>query len=316
MKISNTAGIQPYEKYEADIVIDRIDREGDAESKKPIILNCRFEQSGNNLRLTTWEYGALENFKKIVENHHVCNISFTAKIYNESISFNLSTYRDTGKITKLESKEISVNFYESEINKMIEMVKNNNYKKLLKDLITSDFYVWPAAYSVHHAFAGGLALHSYSVAKTSMYISDVYKNSNIDMDVLITGSLLHDIGKLLEYTKTGKITMKGQLFSHIVLGIEMIDKSCEKLNINQDGDDILKLKHIIASHHGKLEFGSPITPKTIEAFIVSQADNGDSKIEAIQEAFDASDNSYLNEEEFTGPIKALEGGKVLLPKKK
>lgn len=314
MKISNTVSIQPYEKYEADIVLDRIEHEGVPESKKPIILNCRFEQTGKVFKLTTWEYSSLNNFKKLVDNHHICNISFTAKIYNDIISFNLNTYKDTGKDSKLEVKNLSTDFYENEIKKMISNVSNEKYKKILEKMIVGDFYVWPAAYSMHHAFPGGLALHSYSVTRIALTTAETYSYSKINKDLLITGSLLHDIGKLKEYSQNGNTTINGNLIAHLVLGIEMINDTCRELNIDPNDEDIVLLKHIILSHHGKYEYGSPVLPKSIEAYIISQADNTDSKVEAIEEAFENNDNGFFNEDAFTQPIKAMEGRKFLLPK--
>lgn len=312
MKISSVLNIQVDTEYDADIVIDRIEREGDANTKKPIVLNCRFEQTGSVFHLTTWSYSSLDAFKNAAEKHLICRVSFVPKLFRDTVSFNLVALKNTGKLSSLEIKNFSSNYYENEINNWISSITNQNYKTLLQYLLTPDFYERPAAYSIHHAFPGGLALHSYSVARIALSIAETYNYENINRDILLTGALLHDIGKTKEYLQSGRFSLEGNLMSHIVLGVEIINDACDKLNIDKNSDEMMVIKHIIVAHHGKLEFGSPVTPKTIEAFIISQADNCDSKVEAIQESLESPD--YYGDG-FTTPIKALEGGKIMIPNK-
>lgn len=314
MKTSSLVGLVPETSYTADIVIDRIEKEGEILTKRPIMFLCRFEKTGISFKITSWFYSELDDYREAMENHTVCTVSFMAKMYKNALSFNLESFEDTGKPSSLEVKVFPASVYEEEINNLIETVKNENYKKILKKLIIPTFYTWPAAYSMHHAFPGGLALHSYSVANIALKIAENYNFSNINYDVLVTGALLHDIGKMREYNSNGTFSLTGNLLPHIILGIEMIDSACYSLGINYDSDEILFLKHIISSHHGKLEFGSPIVPKTIEAYIIAQADNADSHVEAIQEAFDSNQNSFNDYDDgFTLPIKAVENGKFMKP---
>ncbi|MCO5141748.1 MAG: HD domain-containing protein [Oligoflexia bacterium] len=143
----------------------------------------------------------------------------------------------------------------------------------------------PAAKSVHHAFAGGLLEHTLSVCRILDLLSLHYKhyyNSSINRDLLLVGGLFHDIGKIFELsTDTNtEYTLEGQLIGHHVLGCELIDR----ITLSIDGfpkELKIQTKHLILAHHGKLEFGSPKEPHTIESLIVHYVDDLDSKINTI-----------------------------------
>ena len=181
-------------------------------------------------------------------------------------------------------------------------IANEHYKALIKDLILDDpdFFRWKAAYKMHHAYAGGLAIHSYFVAQDAIDLANRYNGKRtleIDWDLLITGALLHDIGKLKEYDASGSISGRGQFESHMSLGIEMIDAACAKHGIDPFADDIQLLKHIIASHHGSKRHGAIIEPVIPEAYIVHYADNLDAKMEGMLEAWEEiapGDSKFAN----------------------
>ncbi len=150
------------------------------------------------------------------------------------------------------------------------LILNDNY-------IRQRLMMLPAAINVHHVYRGGLLEHTLSVCKLSLDIAKNYKD--VDREIILVGALLHDIGKIKEYEGniSYNVTDSGRLLGHIILGLSMIDPYINKVK-GLDEDLILHLKHIIASHHGEYEFGSPKRPKTKEAFIVHVADNVDAKI--------------------------------------
>lgn len=146
----------------------------------------------------------------------------------------------------------------------------------------------PAARGVHHAYVGGTLIHSYGVAKLAKAIAEQIPEANVDLCVI--GGMLHDIGKLFTYKMNGvsiDMTDDGQLYDHIFMGAEFIGNYADEVI---DSDDFLNMKklqllrHIILSHHGHLDFGSPVTPQCIEAFIVHHADSVDSTAEQIRTA--------------------------------
>ena len=139
----------------------------------------------------------------------------------------------------------------------------------------------PAAKGMHHVYLGGLLEHSLSVASLVDRIVPQYENLN--RDLLIAGALLHDVGKVREmaYARAFDYTDEGKLLGHITIGVEMIHEKI--LHINGFPQELgMLLKHMILSHHGQYEYGSPKRPKTIEATVLNYLDDMDSKINGIR----------------------------------
>ncbi|MBW2568561.1 MAG: HD domain-containing protein [Deltaproteobacteria bacterium] len=160
------------------------------------------------------------------------------------------------------------------------------------DEFVSGFKTAPAAKKMHHAYIGGLLEHSLSMAILANKIVNHYKEyyKGINRDMLIAGAILHDIGKIREFNYKYSIDYsdQGRLLSHIVIGIEMIDEKLRKIKDFPEEQAIL-LKHMIVSHHGVREFGSPEPPKTIEAVLLNYIDEIDSKLNGIREFIASED---------------------------
>ena len=144
------------------------------------------------------------------------------------------------------------------------------------------FKTAPAAKKMHHAYIGGLLEHTLSMASLADKIAGHY--SGVDRDLLIAGAILHDIGKTreFEYEISIDYSDEGRLINHIVIGIEMIDEKLSEIEEFPEEKKLL-LKHMIVSHHGTREFGSPEPPKTIEAVILNYIDEIDSKVKGIRD---------------------------------
>lgn len=142
-----------------------------------------------------------------------------------------------------------------------------------------------AAKSMHHAYKGGLLEHMLSVAQLCRRLSAHYPQ--IDEQMLVAGALFHDIGKIVELEGflVTEYTTQGKLLGHITQGIELITPYMQNAQLEESLQ--MHLKHLILSHHGLLEFGSPKTPQTAEAFLLHYADNIDAKMEMFRSAFDA-----------------------------
>jgi 3'-5' exoribonuclease len=141
----------------------------------------------------------------------------------------------------------------------------------------------PAAKGVHHAYIGGLLEHTLSVVRLVEKAAGHYEG--INRDLLITGGILHDIGKIYEfsYERIVEYSDPGRLVGHIVMGVEMIDRKIDAIPAFPE-QTAMELRHLILSHHGVLEYGSPKRPKTIEALIVYFMDDLDAKVKAFQES--------------------------------
>jgi 3'-5' exoribonuclease len=154
--------------------------------------------------------------------------------------------------------------------------------------IADSFCLAPAAKGFHHSYVGGLLTHTLSTTQLLSRMADHYPQA--DRDLLIAGGILHDIGKIAElsFKKMFDYTDEGRLIGHIVLGVEMIDKKIAAIE-NFPATLAMELRHILLSHHGTLEYGSPKRPKTLEALIVYYADDLDAKVNAYREFMDESD---------------------------
>lgn len=154
--------------------------------------------------------------------------------------------------------------------------------------------IWPAAVTVHHAYRGGFLEHILKIADVGRALAERYA---ANADLVVAGAILHDIGKLqeLDYDRATTYSREGNLVGHITLGLVMVRGIID--GITGFPDELrTHVEHLIVSHHGSREFGSPVEPMTIEAFILSMADDLDAKINQITRAI-ADDTG---EGEFTG----------------
>ena len=141
----------------------------------------------------------------------------------------------------------------------------------------------PAAKGMHHFYLGGLLEHTLSMTRILNHLAEHY--DGVNRDLLITGGIFHDIGKIYELSSEGMIeyTDEGRLIGHIVLGLELVNR---KMSLIPGFPEHLamELRHILISHHGAVEYGSPKRPKTLEALMVYFADDLDAKVNAFQES--------------------------------
>jgi 3'-5' exoribonuclease len=168
----------------------------------------------------------------------------------------------------------------------IDTMRNPHLKGLLEAFfadadIARRYKTAPAAKSIHHAWIGGLIEHVLSLLTLARFTARHYPE--VDEDLLLTGVVLHDIGKIYEltYERGFGYSDEGQLIGHILIALRMVD---EKIRQVPDFPPKLRLlvEHLIASHHGELEYGSPKVPCFLEAMLLHHLDNLDSKMETIR----------------------------------
>ncbi len=169
---------------------------------------------------------------------------------------------------------------EEELDAWIAKVQNEDCRRLLDRVFghprLREMYTHaPAAARVHQAYIHGLLEHTLNVMKLADSIASVYEP--VDRDILITGTLLHDIGKIreLDWKRTITYTTEGRLLGHISIGTSMVDALINQIRRAEgfDRECQARLLHLLLSHHGRLEWGSPITPKTREALVLHYADH-------------------------------------------
>ena len=171
----------------------------------------------------------------------------------------------------------------AELREIIDSL-NEPWKELVSTLLLDQevliqYANAPAARVMHHAYIGGLLEHTLSMAKIAEFLLGIYPY--IDRDLLLSGVLLHDMGKIKEYAFDDEFgfTEDGRLVGHIVRAIVSIEFAAAELEFPQD--ELRHLIHLIASHHGTQEWGSPVIPKTIEAVMLHQLDLLDSRVQGF-----------------------------------
>jgi 3'-5' exoribonuclease len=173
-----------------------------------------------------------------------------------------------------------------ELEGWVAAIGNPHLKALLNAIFADEeiaraYRTAPAAKGIHHAWIGGLIEHVLSLCSLAKFTAAHY--SGIDLDLLLAGVMLHDIGKIseLKYVRSFSYSTEGQLLGHIIIGLKMVD---EKLRMIPGFPEKLRdlLVHMIVSHHGELAFGSPKVPLFPEAMLLHHLDNLDSKMECMR----------------------------------
>ena len=169
---------------------------------------------------------------------------------------------------------------------------------------------WAAAKTMHHAYYGGLLYHTFTMIRSGQCAVRVYPK--LDAELLLAGIALHDIGKLreLETTPLGTAdyTAEGNLFGHLAIGLQMIDECVAKQvleyggNCPYDRTQLDALKHIVASHHGKMEWGALTEPKTLEAQMCFGIDYMDARMNSISETLDTMEDGEIKNSRASGKV--------------
>lgn len=175
-----------------------------------------------------------------------------------------------------------------QLQNLVKSVDDKFLRKLLSYFFSDSdwwklFQEAPAAKGIHHAYVGGLLEHSLSIATIADFMAKHYHGVN--RSLLIAGALLHDIGKLEELkARAGLVdyTVGGRLIGHIVMGSQIVAKVSGEIK-GFPQELLEQLQHIIISHHGRREFGSPTLPMTVEAIILSFIDDLDSKVNVTEQ---------------------------------
>nr|WP_285852025.1 3'-5' exoribonuclease YhaM [Sporosarcina luteola] len=193
------------------------------------------------------------------------------------------------------SKEV---LYEELLQYFFEM-KNPHIQRITRHLLKkhqADFLVYPAATRNHHDYVSGLLDHVVSMLKLGKSIAELYPSLN--KDLLYAGIILHDVGKVIELSGPvgTQYTVEGNLLGHITIMVNEISKAADELEIH--GEEVMLLQHMVLSHHGKEEWGSPKRPMLMEAEILHYIDNIDAKMNMLDRAMSKTANGEFTERIF------------------
>lgn len=185
-----------------------------------------------------------------------------------------------------------------QLDQLLDSLTDPHIAALLRSFFDdADFFarysLAPAAKGMHHVYLGGLLEHSLAVAELACDLARRYPQ--IDRDLLLAGALLHDVGKVAElrYQRSFDYTDEGKLLGHIIIGVQMIEDRARQIEGFPNELSML-IKHLLLSHHGQYEFGSPKRPKFLEAVVLNFIDDLDSKINGIQTHLDKEPNREGN----------------------
>ena len=182
-----------------------------------------------------------------------------------------------------------------ELMAILRGIKNRHLRALAESFLADRAFMdlfkrAPAGKTIHHPYLGGLLEHTLSLLKLILRVVENYQG--IDVDLLLMGGFLHDIGKVYEFSfdRAVEYTDRGQLLGHLVMEVEIVNEKIQTIPDFPEGLAML-VKHMIVSHHGSYEFGSPKLPQTLEAVILHYLDDLDGKIQSIQSLLEKEQGS-------------------------
>ncbi len=224
---------------------------------------------------------------------HVLLVNFEVLLYNKNLQLRIN------KLTEIDESELDMNEFviasnqservrREKTNTLVSLIQNPVLRQLTEAMLQltgEKYYTYPAASRIHHGYLGGLSEHSLSMAEMCVAVCEHYPFLN--RDLLVSAALVHDIGKTLEMSGpvTTEYTLAGRMEGHISIANGWLTKVAGELGLEENEETIM-LHHMILSHHGHYEFGSPVLPMLIEAEVLSMIDNLDARVNAIKSALD------------------------------
>ena len=210
-----------------------------------------------------------------------------------------------------EKPPINVDNVREYMEQMLFKIENATWQRVVRALYrkyNKEFFTYPAAKTNHHAFESGLAYHTATMVRLADSIGDIYPELN--KSLMFAGIMLHDLAKVIELSgpDNTEYTIRGNLIGHISLIDEELTKILAELNIDDTKEEVTVLRHVILSHHGQLEYGSPVRPRIMEAEIIHMIDNIDANMMMMTTAL-----NRVNEGEMTNRIFAMDNRSFYKP---
>ena len=278
-----------------------------------LYLNLELRDSSGSIPAKKWEVS--EKDKNIFVVGNVIEASVEVIKYNDALQIKVLEAKllsnDEVDVTRfIKASPVPLDVLKERFNKLVKSITNKDCLSLINYFLKKfgeKVYLTPAASSVHHEFSSGLLMHSVSLAEHAEYFYNFYPDLN--HDILITGALLHDFGKIIELEGPAvyHYSVEGKLLGHISIMCGELRIAAKELGITSEVP--LLLEHIVLSHHGQYEFGSPVLPLTKEALLISMIDNLDSKMMVVEKALDE-----VSPGEFTQKVFVLDNRTLYKPK--
>lgn len=293
--------------YNMPLLINDVSKRVASSSKE--YLHFIFQDSSGNIEANKWEIipSDIEKYKKGV----VVNVTGDVFTYRNANQIKIKTIElnedKDAILSLLQQAPVDIKILKKKLEVYLNSIQDEDIFKLTKAIIDEyyeKYIVYPAASKNHHNFVAGLLYHSITMADAALSLCQIYKK--LDRDMLLAGTLIHDIGKTIELNgcKATEYTLEGKMCGHISIGFAEIRRlalklgyfaidevepstldanSRRKLEIRKE--KAILIEHMILSHHGIPEYGSPVTPLTREAFALSMIDDFDAKMQILDKAY-------------------------------
>lgn len=280
-------------------------RLGETRAGKPYLVLTVMDKSGE-LGGPIWDNA--QQLSKICSPGVFVRIRGQVTSYRDNLQLRIDDLKPVGRdevdmADFLEASRHNLDEMGEELRKLCRSLSDPFLKKLLLYFFNTEefwqrFKSAPAAKGIHHAYIGGLLEHALSMARVADMLANHYPG--VDRSLLIAGALLHDVGKVEElFVENGLIdySAKGRLKGHLVIGSEMVGRAAA--GIKGFPEELLtRLQHLILSHHGRLEFGSPVVPMTVEAFLLQYVDELDSRMNMLEQLRRKLDSTEMSWSEY------------------
>jgi 3'-5' exoribonuclease len=244
-----------------------------------------------------------------------CILRFDDRLQVKIEQLRRATAGEVDKTDFMPATSYDVELLWAELTELVESFTEPNLKLLLRRILSKPeiaraYREAPAARQLHHAWLGGLLEHVISLLKLADRVLPQYPV--LERDLLLTGVILHDIGKVRElaWDVGFEYTVEGTLLGHIPMGLELVQQTMAELPGFPPRLKVL-VEHMILSHHGKLEFGSPKLPMIPEALVLNFLDDLDAKMQAVASEFDRCAREGRPADELTGRVWALDQRQLL-----
>jgi len=258
-----------------------------------LYMQMRLSDRSGSVTAMMWNAG--EKVYRSFENGDYLRVQGTAQYYNGALQMILNQIemidaRDVDESDFVTLGTMDIDQLAERLREMLRAMSNYPLRNLAECFLMDEEFMdgltsAPAGVKNHHAYRGGLLEHVLSLMELTAVVAPQYPD--IDRDLLLTGAFLHDAGKIRELTYERDLgySDEGQLIGHLVIAVGMLDqkvREAEELSGEPFPEELaLRLKHMIVSHHGEYEFGSPKLPMTLEAIALHYLDNLDAKMHSI-----------------------------------
>ena len=292
------------ERIETNLLISSLTR-GTTNSGSPY-LNLTLQDSSKAIDAKLWD--VKPELEKQLE---------VGKVYNfeiEVIKYKSNLQAKVLKVLPIPQADINMEDFvfkspvskddlRSVIQEGINQIENKNIAQIVSSVLnyySNDFYDYPAAAKIHHNFIGGLATHTAGMLQIASALCNIYPS--INKDYLLAGVIIHDLGKIEEFSSpvVTEYSTQGKLLGHISIMDARLLQIGSQLNL-ENSEELMILRHLVLSHHGQYEFGSPVRPETLEAELLNLIDNIDARVNTITKALEE-----VNVKEFSQKVFALD----------